>query len=117
MASIKGIEEAQRNALVFYGAVWAWFSTQHWDLKFFPALFLPVIITIAYWFKQIHLSRSIRNIADYIRNIESAASLPPRFGWEHYARGHAYFRKWNWVYWILLIILNLAFGLYAWRSA
>jgi len=116
LSSIKGIEEAQRNALVFSGAVWAWFSTQHWDLKLFPALFLPLIITIAYWFKHIELSRSIRNIADYITNIESELALP-RFGWEHYAKGHAHFRNWNRVYWILLTILNLALGLYAWRSA
>lgn len=118
MLCIQGIENTERYALVFSGAIWAWLATQKWNFAFFIVLFIPALLTKLLEIKRRSLAKSINQIATYIRKIEDAVGVSSKkaghLGWEHRAqedeKTHT-FRDWRKIYWKLLFWGNVAIGL------
>jgi len=115
---VQGIENTERYALVFSGAIWAWLVTQKWNIAFFVVLFIPTLITALFEIKRRSLASSINLIATYIKNIEDAVGITDKkvgkLGWEHRDQdskeAHA-FRKWRKLYWKLLRWGDIVIGL------
>lgn len=118
MLCIQGIENTERYALVFSGAIWAWLATQKWNFAFFVILFVPALLTKLLEIKRRSLANSINRIAEYIKRIEDAVGVTDekvgRLGWEHREqedkKAHT-FRDWRKIYWKLLFWGNITIGL------
>ncbi|MEP7137676.1 MAG: hypothetical protein ABI904_22350 [Chloroflexota bacterium] len=118
MLCIQGIENTERYALVFSGAIWAWLATQKWNFAFFIVLFIPALLTKLLEIKRRSLAKSINQIATYIRKIEDAIGVSNekagKLGWEHREqeddKTHT-FRDWKKIYWKLLFWGNVIIGL------
>jgi hypothetical protein len=111
--SINAIESAQRDALIFSGAIWAWLATQSWKPHFQFILLLPLCVSFFYWYKHLQISRTITNIAIYLKKVEEQI-VPEGLGWETYVAraGHKHFKYWNIFYWSALISFNFIIGAY-----
>ena len=115
---LQGIENTERYALVFSGAIWAWLATQKWNIAFFIVLLIPTLITRLFKIKRSALGSSINLMATYIQRIEDTIGVSDKkagnLGWEHRNQdseeAHA-FRKWRKLYWKLLEWGNIIIGL------
>lgn len=118
MLCIQGIENTERYAIVFSGAIWAWLATQKWNPAFVIVLLIPALITKLLEIKRRSLANAISQIAVYIRKIEDAVDVTDeqvgKLGWEHREQNNEQthtFRNWRKIYWQLLFWGNIIIGL------
>ena len=114
LENIKGINEAERYALIMSGAIWAWLVTQQWTLSFIIAVCIPALATGLLYRKREALSDAIKEKATYIKKIEGVFELKSTegeaLGWERRER-EKNFKNWSKTYWKLLLWGNIVIAL------
>lgn len=100
-------------SLVACSAVWIWiYSNIEIVKKIEIILWLPFIIVVVSFYRNITLNNDIKKIGDYIKNLENEFKLPNNLGWETSLRGtkrnwYSSSYWWEIIYWIILLLLNL----------
>lgn len=111
------IEANEKLTLFSSGAIWTIIATMNWNDALAIVVWLPAVITGFMFVKRIMISKTIKILASYIKDIEQKLSHESRqrIGWESYYQdykkqnyiyGKSYMSWWGHVFWGSLFTIN-----------
>ena len=117
------IELNESLTLFSSGVIWAFIATTKWNNVLNIIIWLPSLITVAFFLKRIMLSKTISALGDYFRRSEQKISelTGVEAGWESYWKIHKYEKSamkrsymvwWGRLFWLILFIGNTALALF-----
>lgn len=117
---IARVEADFRFAVLIMGGIWSWFATNLDKLDDFfnkAAVFLPLLFTLFFYFRNRVIRRSIDTIAEYMRAVEEKFGVTEaKLGWESWLydkrkdkekQGRGYLECTSGLFWLSLVAVNL----------
>lgn len=106
------LDDAERNALLGSGAIWAWLAVHDKTVQYEMVIWLPLFISAMFALKAISLRFTMRRLVKHIGFIEDTFDLPENLSWQSKNRmiGLGWpvgIVLWPIVYWGSLIAVNL----------
>lgn len=109
---IRQIDNNERYALVVTGIFWSWLISTKQSPNYLLT-WIPTIIVGYFFIKWRLLSKSITEIAEYIKKVEEIIDLPHSLGWERRQTSiRIKFTYLYWIYWLLLLLINATLSLF-----
>ena len=106
------LDDAERNALLASGAIWAWLAVHERTIQYELAIWLPSFISTMFALKAIALRFTMYKFSKYIGVIEDTFDMPGNLNWQSKNRMIALgwpvrIGLWPIIYWGALITANI----------
>ena len=106
------LDDAERNALLGSGAIWAWLAVHEKTVQYEMVIWLPLFISAMFALKAFSLRFTMRKLGRHVEFVEDAFDLPENLSWHSRSRmiGLGWpggIGLWPIVYWGSLIAVNL----------